>query len=66
MLCNSQCSFGIGELSEGPKDSAHALVSREMATVCGIHNFSIGDLTRPDATRFRHHLSGVLNMAKFR
>ncbi|ORX41026.1 Nuf2 family-domain-containing protein [Kockovaella imperatae] len=38
---------------------------REMATVCGIHNFGISDLTRPDPMRFRHHLSGVLNFAKY-
>ena len=42
------------------------MYSRELATLCGISNFSMSDLTRPDAQRLRTALSGIMNFAKFR
>ncbi|WRT70674.1 uncharacterized protein IL334_007672 [Kwoniella shivajii] len=39
---------------------------RDLATLCGITNFSIADITRPEAARFKIVLSGIMNFAKFR
>lgn len=34
--------------------------------VCGVNAFNLTDLTRPESTRFRTVLSGIMNFAKFR
>ncbi|RXK41686.1 hypothetical protein M231_00921 [Tremella mesenterica] len=39
---------------------------RALASLCGISNFNMSDLTRPDAQRLRTALSGIMNFAKFR
>ncbi|WWC72551.1 uncharacterized protein I206_106513 [Kwoniella pini CBS 10737] len=39
---------------------------RDLANLCGITNFSLADLTRPEAIRFKTVLSGIMNFAKFR
>ncbi|WVW80872.1 hypothetical protein I302_102862 [Kwoniella bestiolae CBS 10118] len=39
---------------------------RDLANLCGITNFSLADITRPEAARFRTVLSGIMNFAKFR
>ena len=38
----------------------------KMMSICGIHDFGLGDVTRPNAKRLRRQLSGVINFAKFR
>ena len=69
MLFNLQCFIVIGQLPQShpcPWQSADYPYSRQLATVCGINNFSIADLTRPDPSRFRSQMSGIMNFAKFR
>ncbi|KAL7422918.1 kinetochore-associated Ndc80 complex subunit nuf2 [Cryptotrichosporon argae] len=39
---------------------------RDLANLCGVPNFSMADLTRPEPTRLRLVLAGILNLAKFR
>ncbi|ORY20756.1 Nuf2 family-domain-containing protein [Naematelia encephala] len=39
---------------------------RRLVSLCGIQNFAMSDLTRPDAGRLRLQLSGLMNFAKFR
>ncbi|WVQ85925.1 hypothetical protein IAT38_008093 [Cryptococcus sp. DSM 104549] len=39
---------------------------RELAQLCGVTDFALADLTRPEAARFRGILSGIMNFAKFR
>ncbi|WWC98584.1 hypothetical protein V866_005476 [Kwoniella sp. B9012] len=39
---------------------------RDLANLCGITNFSLADLTRPEPARFKTVLSGIMNFAKFR
>lgn len=39
---------------------------RKLAIVCGVSAFNLSDLTRPESTRFRTVLSGLMNFAKFR
>jgi kinetochore protein Nuf2 len=38
----------------------------KMTSICGIHDFSMRDITDPDPKRLRRQLSGVINFAKFR
>jgi kinetochore protein Nuf2 len=42
------------------------MYSRTLTETCGVRNFVMADLTRPDAARMRHHLSGIMNFAKYR
>ncbi|GFZ48114.1 Probable kinetochore protein NUF2 [Saitozyma sp. JCM 24511] len=37
-----------------------------LARVCGVDNFSMTDVTRPEGQRFKRVLSGMMNFAKFR
>ncbi|TYJ51731.1 hypothetical protein B9479_007683 [Cryptococcus floricola] len=39
---------------------------RRLALLCGINDFAMADLTRPEPVRFRKALSGIMNFAKFR
>ncbi|KAL1410055.1 kinetochore-associated Ndc80 complex subunit nuf2 [Vanrija albida] len=39
---------------------------RTLALLCGIRDFTIADLTRPEPTRLRTVMSGIMNFAKFR
>ncbi|WVO17363.1 hypothetical protein L204_105055 [Cryptococcus depauperatus] len=39
---------------------------RGLAQLCGIHDFTMADLARPEASRLRRVLSGIMNFAKFR
>ncbi|KAK8850499.1 hypothetical protein IAR55_004417 [Kwoniella newhampshirensis] len=39
---------------------------RDLAQLCGISDFTLSDLTRPESHRFRTCLSGIMNFAKFR
>nr|ODN96013.1 kinetochore protein Nuf2 [Cryptococcus depauperatus CBS 7855] len=43
-----------------------AHVHRGLAQLCGIHDFTMADLARPEASRLRRVLSGIMNFAKFR
>lgn len=40
--------------------------SRDLTELCGVTNFGMADLTRPDPGRLRSQLSGIMNFAKFR
>lgn len=41
-------------------------ISRKLAVTCNVSAFNLSDLTRPESTRFRTVLSGIMNFAKFR
>ncbi|OCF43622.1 kinetochore protein Nuf2 [Kwoniella heveanensis CBS 569] len=62
--------LGMMEYKELYNDALHFTMfyrhCRTLAELCGINDFAISDLTRPDAQRFRTCLSGIMNFAKFR
>ena len=35
--------------------------SKNLAEICGITSFGMSDLTRPDPSRFRSQMSGIVN-----
>jgi hypothetical protein len=37
-----------------------------LARICGVEDFNMNDVTRPEGQRFKHVLSGIMNFAKFR
>ncbi|CAD6564978.1 MAG: kinetochore-associated Ndc80 complex subunit nuf2 [Tremellales sp. Tagirdzhanova-0007] len=62
--------MGMMEYKELYGDALHFTMflhhCRELSVLCGITNFSISDLTRPEGARLRTILSGIMNFAKFR
>ncbi|WVQ95615.1 hypothetical protein IAU59_002713 [Kwoniella sp. CBS 9459] len=62
--------LGMMEYKELYNDALHFTMfyrhCRTLAELCGIMDFAMSDLTRPDAQRFRICLSGIMNFAKFR
>lgn len=45
---------------------AYVKACSKLLTTCGINDFTLDDLTKPDYKRFRRNISAVINFAKFR
>ncbi|OWZ59789.1 hypothetical protein LQV05_000648 [Cryptococcus neoformans] len=65
-----QALLGMMEYKEMYSDTLQFMMffkhCRRLALLCGIPDFAISDLARPDANRLRKVLSGIMNFAKFR
>lgn len=77
LISNNNASSGAEEQSSDAidqhfdlTDSMNVLVlfkaANLMLTNCGIHDFTITDLMRPEPARIQRILSGVINLARFR
>lgn len=66
MRCPSQCSSRTGRLRAYAVSDRCLTYSRTLAGICGIEDFRMSDLTRPEPARFRSQMSGIMNFAKFR
>ncbi|KAE8541412.1 hypothetical protein D1P53_002771 [Cryptococcus gattii VGV] len=65
-----QALLGMMEYKEMYSDTLQFMMffkhCRRLALLCGIPDFAISDLARPDPNRLRKVLSGIMNFAKFR